>query len=749
MFQYFDRCITRIAPAMASCLLLSLMASCGGGSSGSEKDSGVTKTYLTIESVDADSDALSYQWRATAGTIENRNSKETVWTMPDGPGLHFAYVTVSDGKGGYYEQQYAVSSDTLNTTAPRRAPVDNPAPTVGSGDEFVGGTARLRLYAADTQSTPSNLTRRQVFLPGIQVEILKQGTTEQVFIGTTDLGGELSVPKLHDGQALDVKCTTPQGVLLTGCNLTASTDAQSVDWAVTPPAGRNLILFGHVGLADGGVCGMQSEYFGMRASATVQLLQQDGTVLSPPIQVNRFGDYELDAAVVVNAQLKLKVQCESHTATLTVPQPQAGYAHATPVEMPAYTVPNSRPHLLKMVATGPDGNVRGKMIVPLSTDYSNNLPGHDHFLTYKGRDTRLSACNYYKSFGAVKDCDAQGNMISPITLDDWKRQHKLTPYNNGNPEVAATYINQRDLNLVRRMIATQSSSNDVAFYVCNSPGPVGRSQAEADQVIEVGLADQKRVACVAMEHSVTPGRSGGVPFTKFLTFGPDGSLIPSVNLDSRGEKYMPGACVACHGGTQYNGRFPEKGNPSPDLKANFLAFDTGNYIFSTQASLTEPMQAASLRRLNDLVLATGPATATTNLIQGWYALNPGSLDKSYVPPAWDFDPATKGISATRADAARFYREVVGTSCRTCHAAMRDAYDWDSGNGTFPWLTNYRGSARICGGSPDVHINATMPNALISRDRLQDRLREDPTLAALVQKFLGCTEPAADPLYPKR
>ncbi|RZI86813.1 MAG: hypothetical protein EOP38_00520 [Rubrivivax sp.] len=749
MSQAFDRRTPRALLWVAPWLSLGLLASCGGGAS-SEKDSGANKTYLRVEAADANGDALSYQWRATAGVIENRNSKETVWTMPDGPGLHFAYVTVSDGKGGYFEQQYAVSSDPLKTTTASRAAVDNPTPTFSSSDEFTGGTARLRLYAADPQSSPGNLSLRRVYLPGVQVEVLKQGTTEQVFAGITDLGGELSLPKLQSGQALDVKCTSPQGVLLSGCSLSASTESVAVDQALSTPSGRNLLLFGHVALADGSVCGTQSDFFAMQTSATVQLLLQDGTVVTPAIKVNRFGDYALDAAVVVNAPLKLKVQCETHTAIVAVPLPSGGYTHDAPVEMPPYVVPNSRPQLVKMVANGPDGNVRGKMIVPEASAYSNNLAGANHFLTYKGRDTRLSACKYYESFGAVKECDAQGNMVSPITLEDWKRQHKFSPYNGSNTEARATYINQRDLNLVRRMVGTQSASNDVAFYVCNHPGPIGKTQAEADRVIETGLSNEKMVACVAMEYSVTAGRSGNQPFTKFLTFGPDGSLIPSVNLDGRGEKYMPGACVACHGGTQYSGRFPEKGKPSPDLNAHFLAFDTGNYIFSTQADLTEPRQAAALRLLNDLVLATNPTTATSQLINGWYASNPSMLDKTYLPPAWDFDPATASITGTRAEAARFYREVVGTSCRTCHAAMRDSLDWDSsGNAIFPRLTAYRGSAHICGGGSNVHVNASMPNALISRDRLQDQVQADPSLADLMQRFLGCSAPVADPLYPKR
>ena len=102
--------------ALASALTL---AACGGG--GNERDSGVQQTTLSVAASDADGDTLRYEWRATAGTIDNRNSSQTTWTLPDGPGLHFAYVSVSDGKGGYAQHQYAVSSDDTGLRAPERA----------------------------------------------------------------------------------------------------------------------------------------------------------------------------------------------------------------------------------------------------------------------------------------------------------------------------------------------------------------------------------------------------------------------------------------------------------------------------------------------------------------------------------------------------------------------------------------------------------------------------------------------------
>ena len=50
---------------------------------------------------------------------------------------------------------------------------------------------------------------------------------------------------------------------------------------------------------------------------------------------------------------------------------------------------------------------------------------------------------------------------------------------------------------------------------------------------------------------------------------------------------------------------------------------------------------------------------------------------------------------------------------------------------------------------DVAVNASMPNALISRDRVAERVQADPSLAALMTTFLGCDVPLPDPVYPKR
>lgn len=719
-----------------------LIAGCGGGGTGTDRDSGPNKTYLQVAASDADADALHYQWRVTAGTVENRDSAQTVWTMPEGPGLHFAYVTVSDGRGGYVEQQYAVGTDALNTGLPTPAAVSHTAPAIVDVD---GSASRLRMSAADATlfAPPAGgaAVQRIVYLPDAAVQVVDQASGVTVFSGLTDLSGEASLPKLAAGQTYNVQCASSINAPLANCvSFVAGAEAKVV--AVQPVLGvaQNLRLFGHVGFADGGVCGTISEFFGVQSAASVQLQLADGTALSPVLRANRFGDYAIDASVPVRGALKLQVRCEGYGQLLDVPASSDpnGYVSTLPIEL-SHQIANSRPQIVKVVASGGDGNVRGRMIVP-EAGLSTQLPGNRQFLSMKGLDTRLSACMYYRALGAVKDCDAQGHMIEPITLDDWKRQHQFSPYAGTNTEVAANYINRMDLNLVRRMVATQTGPTDIAFVVCNAPGPDGTGQAEVDAVLDIGLADQKRVACVAMEWSPTPGANGGLPFTKFFTFAPDGTLLLSVNLDGRGEKFMPGTCVACHGGSKYNGRFPEHGSPSPHLGAGFLPFDTGNYLFSSRSDLTEAAQSEAIYQLNQLVRATeaSDTTAVSRLIQGWYAGNRKTLDKGYVAPAW------QAADAQTPGAARFYHDVVGISCRTCHVSLGSRFDWDS-----IVLSPSRTRTHVCGGTADVALNASMPNALISRDRVAERVQADPALAALMTSFLGCDKPLPDPAYPKR
>jgi hypothetical protein len=733
--------ITGVATALSAC----------GGGTGNERDSGIEKTTLTVAATDQDSDTLIYQWRVTAGSIENRNADQTVWTLPPGPGLHFAYVMVSDGKGGYTEGQYAVSSDAIDNPVSLRPAVTYPH--AAGGVTYAEGVAnRLRFKSSQALQFPKGggaLSEREVYLPDRPVEV-RDPAGRVVFSGTTDLSGEVNLPKL-DAVRYVIWCASQSGAPLHECatETFGSDGGRAVPTSLSPAAGSNLQLYGHVSLVDGSVCSTQNDFFGVHTAATVQVLQDDGTALTPPQRVNRFGDYYLDAAAIDNAALTLRIACGSEVQTIAVSPATGSWFKSSPQEV-TFQSTNHRPVITKMVANGPDGNVRGRMVVAEAGALSNTLPGPLRFLSYKGTDTAKSACTYYKAIGAVSGCDAQGGMQEPISFDDWKQTHHFAPYTAGNAEVTAYYINRRDLNLVRRMVGTRISDQQIAFYVCNSPGPESRTQTEIDDLIQAGIDGERQVACVAMEWSSTPGVNDDEPFTKFLTFGPDGSLIPSVNLDGRGEKYMPGACVACHGGSKMGGRFPdftEQHTPSPLLGSRFLPFDTGNYLFSGRAGLSEISQSGAFYGLNSLVVQTEGTgdTATKRLVAGWYPNGTTTLDKLFVPD----HPSTNADWLESTDKTTFYREVIGTSCRTCHTALGPSFDWDSDYSRFNG-NDSTVKQHVCGGTKTLATNASMPNALASVDRLyeagaagiEERRR-------LMIRFLGCSEPAEDPAYPRR
>ena len=234
-------CATACACAIASALLL---AACSGNT-GSERDSGSNKTTLTVAASDADGHPLHYQWRVTGGTVENRDAAQTVWTLPDGPGLHFAYVTISDGQGGYTEQQYAVSSDTLGTTAPLRAAVTNTPPAVA---DFEGTVARLRFvspnsFAFAVPGSAANTTAvRTVYVPDVRVQVQTADTAEVVFSGASDLSGEVNLPKLVAGKTYDVRCAAAEGAALAACGQVALGNEAGVVLSARPPPTRRTCV---------------------------------------------------------------------------------------------------------------------------------------------------------------------------------------------------------------------------------------------------------------------------------------------------------------------------------------------------------------------------------------------------------------------------------------------------------------------------------------------------------------------------
>ena len=110
---------------------------------------------LTATVSDTAGGVLSYHWRATDGTINDVNSTSTTWTLPTGPGLHFAYLLASNGFGGYTERRVAVNTDTIgveNESENGWVPMIAPPALPQSGD-YYRATLGFGLSAAATSDT--------------------------------------------------------------------------------------------------------------------------------------------------------------------------------------------------------------------------------------------------------------------------------------------------------------------------------------------------------------------------------------------------------------------------------------------------------------------------------------------------------------------------------------------------------------------------------------------------------------------
>jgi hypothetical protein len=386
---------------------------------------------------------------------------------------------------------------------------------------------------------------------------------------------------------------------------------------------------------------------------------------------------------------------------------------------------------------------------PLPSDKAVNL---DHFLTFfstksidvydnQGADTRMGSCQYYLAIDAVGGCTPEGLLVDrKIDFEGWLRKWGFD--RPGNHEAKARYQNLADLNLQRDMHGL-ANANGTAFYVCNYPG---------DKPGQVTLTNVLRhrnlVACVAMEYS--PGPGGGAPFTKFLTFGPGGELFQSVNLDGRGEKFMPGSCVVCHGASIDYGHYAENGTSNPNLSAQFLPFDLQNFEFVNRPGLRRSDQEPELLKLNKLVLGINPNPAIRDVINGGYNnFASSTFVDNVVPSGWDITMPIPGANNGLTPRA-LYLGVIRPSCRTCHTSMSPGDGLDFRDfASFDNNWSFEAGARVCGpvfasingkidGNSSAGVtrkNYSMPNSKVTFDRFWNNVPPPPSPITRTQSQL--------------
>ncbi len=694
-----------------------------------------TTVMVSVQAADASGGALHYQWRSTDGVIVDTNSPSATWTLPKGPGLHFAYVLVSNGLGGYTERRIAVNTDAAG----------------GSGDD--DGESGAAPYLAPPAAAPSgNIYRSSVAWGETQargalhdvhvpdaVVYMQDTVTGTVYPKTgpvtSDYRGEFVIPALPPGNAYATFCQTVGATVPTNCsagfyfNDLPMPAVATTDYLSSFPGGdpNQALISGNLVLGDGSTCGTFNEFFGVHSTATATLLDSGGHIMGLPVRLNELGDYTL-VYPASTPPTSVSLTCEGSAPLNVAVTGDVLYAG----DVGTSVLPNvSAPQVQSMTAMA-NGSIVASVnfLSPAPAALPSDIVSRaDAFLAEKGLDTRLGACRYYTAIGAVRGCDAAGNLIRPIMFSDWKRSVKIGAYAKGNvPTFSASYINKVDLNLARVHQSITYGPNQTAAVVCNHLGPpdfFNSPQAEIDTAVDNANKNKNLVACVAMDYMVTQGVNNNQPFVRFLIFGPSGQLLPSINLDGRREKFVPGTCVVCHGGDHYAAAFPIDGSGSANVGGHFLPYDTGNFEFSSKAGLREQDQEQAIYHLNGNLLNAGPTPAEQTLIAGWYANQPGTqkiLDKTYIDPSWP---------GTGTDAYNFYQNVYARSCRTCHVALVEGYNFDHYQNITPGGSFYRADSpqvdigvTVCGGDSQIFRDHSMPGSLVTFNRFW--LSADPT-----------------------
>ncbi|MGH8218070.1 MAG: PKD domain-containing protein [Steroidobacteraceae bacterium] len=422
-------------------------------------------------------------------------------------------------------------------------------------------------------------------------------------------------------------------------------------------------------------------------------------------------------------------------------------------------------------------------------------------------DTSASAHTYYSTI------DPNG---AKTTLAAWLQANGFNPSDAGwGADAHAVYTNDYDLGFGRDMylkvgacdagfsaaplsqFANQALSAAAAQTVQSLIGHCDVAAVVVNYAgVQTAAQHLNAIVAVAMEYSASPG--GGPRFVKFYVFAPDtrtGAMerVTGVDLDRRGQKPVPQACVVCHGGVpatlaqlSASTAYPHTGagKVNGDLDSAFLPWDVSSLLFSDtdpgfsqkaqdaalKAQYTAAKQADQLKLLNVgayLTMADPVRSALQReLLEGWYggAGLPSAYNGSFVPPEWQ--PA--GDNDNPADSATLYTDAFAHTCRMCHTAQappsgvdpRTASGSDANGATVPACSPaaVRSSAAVgdqvpigCYGElangPNLAMrlsDGTMPFARRTLDRLWVQPDGSASAGALLQNHFTNENPILTP-----
>lgn len=685
------------------------------------------------------------------------------------------------------------------------------ADVVLSGKDTVTGSAAITSFAwAQTSSDPTqvDLIYRTSNTVSFTAPTVAKATPINLTLSVVDAHGATSTAKVtvtvqpasDPGQFLTTPVTNPgprtfqvalvpqQNLNLTGDGATAcisltrtvnymqrgsgttSTPAQPLQLPATHVQVKWLTAAPPQGVAQAGAGAAIDSYTNPRATFDVPNFNDEELFVrfNQPQGSNRPPAVEPQAAAAARiAQQMVPADVDSANLSLAITAVPGSCDNPQPHAL------NDVPLLLSIVGAS-GANTSGTGANPSISLSADDL--RTALLGSRFAQTSDTAKAYYENIDPIGSAGSRADQ----TLNKWLDANcfKSGAANYG-ADTHAVYTNNFDLGFGR----------DMYFVTCTQANlSPGRSIGDSASVVinypslESAVLKQNVIIAVAMSHNAW-SKSGSATqrFTKFFVFAPDDRdgdlyLVRSANFDRRGQRYVPGACTVCHGGsvnaqTVVTGAAATPNSPAivaGDVNAAFMPWDEGSLLFSDtdpaytgvlipKTGYTEADQKAAIYALNQHAYATyansDPANADRfaaprELIKKWYGglagAEPGpgvyytdikfqrqSFDDRDFPTAQAKDTGGNAIAGTSWDEENqqnnddLYHTVFAHECRACHTQLDSSVD-PTGAARFTTYGDFRSLFAAASGTPpngpkSIEMLALreleMPLARLTADRL--------------------------------
>ena len=338
----------------------------------------------------------------------------------------------------------------------------------------------------------------------------------------------------------------------------------------------------------------------------------------------------------------------------------------------------------------------GAVLLLASSIFSGGIPTDpDTFLTMLERyvpENATTAKAYYATVDPDNKKTTYADWLFETGFIDDPADYTTTDDVVFDADATVTHQNLADLGFIRR-VSTRCEPS------CDAPNPDIYSVIENYATFDDAADRINRLASVTMEW--TSAADGSNPSKKFVVFyaytGADdrnqSTGVPfQPDLDTRGQKAIPGLCNTCHGGApralKGDGTYRGSGN----TRSLFLPMDLDNFAFDPdpgRPELSRTAQEIAYKKMNQIVLASRRSknkfdeeagiyrvSAGHELIEGWYG-GPGmtnaTFDGEFVPTGW-LPPAAP------VEAKELYLEAVAPACRSCHANQKRELDFGTYDG---------------------------------------------------------------------